>query len=75
MFQTLKLFPSHVLGMEGELLAAGLTGAAGAAVLFVPWLDRPAARGRSHWLVLVSGLLGAGYVVGMTVYALWTNPH
>lgn len=71
MFQTLKLFPGHVFGIEGELVAVGLTGLAGAALLAVPWLDRPARRGHSHWLARVAGLLGVGYVVGMTVYALW----
>ncbi|MBI2495202.1 MAG: cytochrome bc complex cytochrome b subunit, partial [Candidatus Omnitrophica bacterium] len=42
MFQTLKLFPGHVLGIEGELVAVGFTGLAGLARLLVPWLERPA---------------------------------
>jgi len=71
MFQTLKLFPGHVLGIEGELVALGVTGLAGAALLLVPWLDRPARRGRSHWLAWALGLAGIGYVAGMTGYALW----
>ena len=75
MFQTLKLFPSRVLGLEGELVAVGLTGLAGAVLVLVPWLDRPARRDRSHWLVWVLGVLGVGYVVGMTGYALWVKPH
>ena len=75
MFQTLKLFPSHVLGIEGELMAIALTGLAGAAVLLVPWLDRPAARGQSHWLVRVVGVMGIAYVVGMTGYAVWLGQH
>ena len=70
MFQTLKLFPSHVLGIEGELLAVGLTSLAGAVLLLVPWLDRPARRGQSHWIVTAAGILGLLYVIGMTVYAL-----
>jgi cytochrome b6 len=75
MFQTLKFFPGHVLGLEGELVAIGLIGVAGAAVLLVPWLDRPAASGRSHWLVWLGGVVGIGYVVGMTGYAVWIAPH
>ena len=75
MFQTLKLFPGHILGIEGELLAVGLTGVAGAALLLVPWLDRPARRGRAHWLVLLIGIVAVGYIVGMTGYALWIKPH
>ena len=71
MFQTLKLFPGHVFGIEGELVAVGVTGLAGAALLAVPWLDRPARRGQSHWLAWLAGVVGVGYVVGMTGYALW----
>src|SRR3989338_6204679 len=75
MFQTLKLFPSHVLGLEGELVAVGLTGLAGVVVLLVPWLDRPARAGRTHWLVWAAGAIGMTYVVGMTGYALWIGHH
>ncbi|HEX9780534.1 MAG TPA: cytochrome bc complex cytochrome b subunit [bacterium] len=71
MFQTLKLVPSHVFGLEGELLAIGGIGIAGAALVLVPWLDRPARRGRAHWLMALLGWVGMSYVVGMTVYALW----
>ena len=75
MFQTLKLFPGHVFGIEGELLAVALTGLAGAALLCVPWLDRPARRERSHWLVWLIGVMGMGYVVGMTGYAVLIGHH
>lgn len=75
MFQTLKLFPSHVLGIEGELLAILLTGLAGLVLLCVPWLDRPAAQGRSHWLVTAGGVLGLAYIIGMTGYAVWIGAH
>lgn len=75
MFQTLKLFPSHWLGMEGELIAVALTGLAGLLLLLVPWLDRPARKGRSHWAARLAGLLGLGYVLGMTVYALMVGRH
>ena len=75
MFQTLKLFPGHLFGLEGELVAVGLTGLAGGCLLLVPWLDRPARRGRSHWLVALIGCLVMGYVVGMTGYALWIGHH
>jgi quinol-cytochrome oxidoreductase complex cytochrome b subunit len=75
MFQTLKLFPGRVLGLDGELVAMGVTGLAGALVVLVPWLDRPARRGRSHWLVWFAGVAFIGYIVGMTGYALCTVPH
>ena len=75
MFQTLKIFPGHLWGLEGELVAVGLTGLAGLALLLVPWIDRPARRERSSWLVWAAGVLGVAYVVGMTGYALWATPH
>ncbi|MBI4597107.1 MAG: cytochrome bc complex cytochrome b subunit [Candidatus Omnitrophica bacterium] len=75
MFQTLKLFPSHVLGLEGELVAVGLTGLAGGALVLVPWLDRPARAGRSFWLVRLIGVAGLLYIMGMTFYALWIGQH
>ena len=73
MFQTLKLVPGHVSGLEGELVAVGLTGMAGAVLLLAPWLDRPARQERSHWVVQVLGVLAASYVLGMTGYALWVG--
>jgi cytochrome b6 len=75
MFQTLKLFPSHVFRIEGELVAVGLTGLAGLALVLVPWLDRPARQGRSSWIVWLVGVVGLAYIVGMTGYALWVKPH
>lgn len=70
MFQTLKLFPGHILGIEGELIAIALTGLGGLALLLVPWLDRPARRGQAHWLVTLIGIAGCAYVAGMTIWAL-----
>ena len=73
MFQTLKLFPGHVAGIEGELIANVCIGAAGLALLLVPWLDRPGRQGRTHWLSTLAGLLALGYLAGMTGYALWVG--
>ncbi|MBI2094440.1 MAG: cytochrome bc complex cytochrome b subunit [Candidatus Omnitrophica bacterium] len=75
MFQTLKLFPGHLFGIEGELLSVGLTGLAGFVLFLVPWLDRPARQGKFSWLVSVIGMLGLAYLVGMTGYALWVGRH
>ena len=73
MFQTLKLFPGHVFGVEGELVAFGAIGAAGLALLLVPWLDRPVRQGRAHWLAWFLGIIALSYLVGMTGYALWVG--
>ncbi len=43
MFQTLKLLPSYVLGIEGELLGVLGFGVIGLLLIFVPFLDRGAA--------------------------------
>ncbi len=75
MFQTLKFFPSHVLGMDGELVAIMLINIAGLVLVLVPWLDRPAARGQSHWFVWLAGLVSIAYMTGMTGYALWIHSH
>ncbi len=75
MFQTLKMFPGHVLGIEGELLAIGLISVAGLIVLLVPWLDRPAAQGKAHPAVWILGMLAILYVVAVTGYAYWVQPQ
>lgn len=68
MFQTLKLLPAHVLGIEGEVLGVVAFGAAGAALVALPFLDRRAARGQSSRLVTVGGLLAVAYLVVFTIY-------
>lgn len=45
MFHTLKLLPSHVLGIEGEQLGIAGFGAAAVFLLLVPFVDRRASRG------------------------------
>jgi cytochrome b6 len=75
MFQTLKLFPSHILGVEGELIAVVVTGLAGGVLLLVPWLDRPARAGRASRVVWLAGVIGFAYIVGMTIYAHFGAGH
>src|SRR6185437_16569255 len=49
MFQTLKLLPSHILGIEGELLGVLAFGAVRAVLILMPFIDlRPAARKSSR---------------------------
>ena len=75
MFQTLKLFPSHVLGLEGELLAFGLINCSAVILLAVPWLDRPSRRNQSHWAAPAIGVVALTYLIGMTGYAFWIGHH
>ncbi len=45
MFQTLKMLPARIAGIEGDLLGIVAFGLAGAVLLVVPFLDRPRADG------------------------------
>jgi quinol-cytochrome oxidoreductase complex cytochrome b subunit len=69
MFQTLKLFPAHILGINGELVALAVMAAGLLLVLILPFLDnRPAERkGRViTWVVYTT----FAYTIAMTVWSL-----
>src|SRR4051794_27468106 len=67
MFHTLKLVPSHVLGMEGERLGVMTFGLAALFLVLVPFLDRRASRGESSRLFTVLGMVGLLYLVTFTI--------
>jgi cytochrome b6 len=69
MFQTLKLLPGHVLGIEGELIGIFGIGLAGLVWLLVPFLDpgTPGTGGRSR-LFSAFGVLAILYMAIMTVW-------
>ena len=72
-FHTLKLLPSHVLGMEGERI--GVVGV-GIAALFldaVPFLDLRASRGERSPLFTVLAVLGLVYLVSFTIIGHYAN--
>jgi cytochrome b6 len=67
MFQTLRMLPSHIMGIEGELL--GVLGIGVAAMLWVaiPFLDHPRGTGpRGRFWVMV-GVVAILYVVSFTL--------
>ncbi|MCG6989388.1 MAG: cytochrome bc complex cytochrome b subunit, partial [Gemmatimonadetes bacterium] len=66
MFQTLKLLPAKILGIEGELLGIGAFGVLGVILLFVPFLDRPkpGAKPRRLWTYLT--VTAMTYIVVLT---------
>jgi cytochrome b6 len=68
MFQVLKLLPSHVLGLEGEMLGVLGFGLAAMLLLFLPFLDRRAGDGHSSRLVTIGGLVALAYMVVFTIY-------
>lgn len=70
MFQTLKLFPSYIGPLEGEVVAIGLIGVVVLGLVLVPFLDIWSKRERfSPFLIL--GVVGLLYVIVMTVMAYW----
>ena len=68
MFQTLKLLPAHILGIEGELLGILGFGAGGLLLLLVPLLDRsPETGAGKNRLLLAFGWAIIAYMAVMTV--------
>jgi cytochrome b6 len=70
MFETLKLIPAHVLGIEGELVGLAAFSVAGAVWFFVPVLDRGAASGRRSRFFVLLGWLAIVYIVGFTALSM-----
>jgi cytochrome b6 len=68
MFQVLKLLPAHVMGIEGEVLGVLGFGLCAVVLLFLPFLDRGAAEGRSSRLVTIGGIVALAYMFVFTIY-------
>ena len=66
-FHTLKLLPSHVLGVEGEQLGVMAFGMAAVFLILVPFLDRRASRGEPSRVFTVLAALGLVYLVTFTI--------
>jgi len=67
MFHTLKLVPSHVLGIEGERLGVVAFGFVAVFLVLVPFLDRRASRGERSPVFTVLAALGLVYLVVFTI--------
>jgi quinol-cytochrome oxidoreductase complex cytochrome b subunit len=74
MFQTLKYLPSHILGLEGEIVGVLGFGLGGFALLLIPFLDRRAARGESSPLFTWIGIAVIVYIVVLTYLGYTANP-
>ena len=66
-FQTLKLLPSHIAGLEGELIGVIGMGVAAGALVLLPFLDRRSARGEPSVMVTVIGVCALVYLAVLTV--------
>jgi cytochrome b6 len=74
MFQTLKLLPSHILGIEGELLGVLGFGAIGAILILMPFLDRRAATGQRSRFPTVFGIALILYSILLTYLGYTMSP-
>jgi cytochrome b6 len=67
MFQTLKLLPATILGIDGEILGVLLFGLAGILWTLVPFLDRSSNRGRGARRLTYIGVAVVAYVIVLTI--------
>jgi len=67
MFQTLKYLPSHILGIEGEIVGILGFGLGGLFLLLVPILDRRTARGEPSRLFT---WIGIGIILFMVLFTI-----
>jgi quinol-cytochrome oxidoreductase complex cytochrome b subunit len=67
MFQTLKVLPAHVLGIEGELLGIFAFAAGGLLFVLAPFLDRSQEARRVSLGFTVAGAIVIAYMAVMTV--------
>jgi len=67
MFQTLKMLPAEILGIEGELVGIFGFGVAAGVLVLLPFLDRGAKRGQPDrvWTVFAWGALA--YIIALTI--------
>jgi len=66
-FHTLKILPSHVLGMEGEQLGVLAFGLAAILLVAVPFLDRRASRDEPSRAFTALGLAALVYLIAFTI--------
>ena len=66
-FYTLKLIPSHIVGIEGEQLGVIAFGVVAAFLVFVPFLDRRALRNERSPLFTALAVVGLVYLVIFTI--------
>jgi cytochrome b6 len=67
MFHTLKLLPSHLLGLEGEVVGVVGFGLAAMFLIAVPFLDRRSSRGERSPLFTALAIAGLLYLVVLTI--------
>ena len=74
MFQTLKLLPSHILGIDGDLVGIVAFGLVAVILLLIPFLDRPAPGQKPKPLLTWLALFALAYIVVLTWLGYTMNP-
>jgi cytochrome b6 len=74
MFQTLKLLPGHIIGIEGELVGIVFFAAVGLVVAVIPFLDRSAQRGERSFLFTWIGIAIIVYAAVLTYLGYSMSP-
>jgi len=67
MFETLKLLPAHIFGIEGEVAGLAAFSIGGLVWFLVPVLDRSSAEGRQGRLFLALGWALFAYITSFTI--------
>jgi quinol-cytochrome oxidoreductase complex cytochrome b subunit len=74
MFQSLKLLPSYILGIEGELLGVLAFGLVGLLLILIPFLDRRTASGQPGRFPAAFGITLLLYMVLLTYLGYTMSP-
>jgi cytochrome b6 len=72
-FHTLKLLPSHVLGVEGERVGVVAFGLAALLLFLVPFADRRASRGEASPLFTGLAIAALAYLVSFTIIGYYAK--
>lgn len=74
MFQTLKYLPTHILGLEGEMVGVMGFGIGGVLLMLVPFLDRRHREGERNRVVVWLGMAVIVYMIVLTYLGYTADP-
>ncbi|MCF7804421.1 MAG: cytochrome bc complex cytochrome b subunit [Candidatus Marinimicrobia bacterium] len=67
MFQTLKMLPAHIAGLEGETVGVMAFAIAGIFWILIPFFDRSSQRGHKSKLLTYIGIIVVIFILVMTI--------
>lgn len=70
MFQSLKMLPAHIMGIEGELVGLAAFSLAGLFILLAPFLDKKSARGEKSPFFTTVGWVMIAFILIMTIWGV-----